>query len=136
MGGGDRASQAGGRSELWVTGAPGKLKPARFQPRFPSLLPEMDAPLSHQGDVPDTQRSAKDVPELLLRLRGGSAVWCCPAHWPRLPACDEAFSPPRAEDARPGTGRFAGTRDSTGTPPWATWLPPPLDRENESIEPG
>lgn len=63
VGGGERASQAE-RVRPGVTGARGKAQTRTLPGPFLSPL------LSLQGDVPDTQRSAKDVPKLLLRLKG------------------------------------------------------------------
>lgn len=63
-GGWRRQSEPGGEGQDWGDTLGETLKPEHFQ--TPSSLPL----LSLQGDVPDTQRSAKDVPKLLLRLKG------------------------------------------------------------------
>lgn len=75
-----------GRSELGGDWSPGKAQTRALPALFLSLLPQPDALLSLQGDVPDTQRSAKDVPKASPKAQATSSAWYRPAHWPRLPA--------------------------------------------------
>lgn len=107
MGGGDTASQAG-EVRAGGDGSPGKAQTRALPAPFLSLPPQPEALLSLQGDVPDTQRSAKDVPELPVRLRG-PALHGTAQHTGQdtLPAT--RLSPPGAEDASPELGRLAGT---------------------------
>lgn len=63
-GGRQRQREPGGGGQNWGDGSSGKAQTRTLPGPFLSPL------LSLQGDVPDTQRSAKDVPKLLLRLKG------------------------------------------------------------------
>lgn len=57
-------SEPGGEGQSWGDWSSGKAQTRALPGPFLSPL------LSLQSDVPDTQRSAKDVPKLLLRLKG------------------------------------------------------------------